>query len=141
MLYGFAYGSAKVAFTHAYATPTPTPGFKDAKDFTHALILAWFGTIGRRSWKLPMQTQSGSSVQGPSRLSKAGRAKVSATFYVAAVVAKRYDAHINALCGRLAAHGKFTVSVLCAAMRKRVHLRFGALKTRQPYQANYVATA
>ena len=33
------------------------------------------------------------------------------------------------------------MSVLGAAMRKLVHVCFGALKTRQPYQANYLASA
>ena len=77
----------------------------------------------------------------PSRLSKAGPAKVRATLYMAAVVAKRYNPHIKALCERLTARGKPTMSVLGAAMRKLVHLCFGVLKTRQPYQANYLASA
>jgi len=33
--------------------------------------------------------------------------------------------------------GKSKMSALGAAMRKLVHLCFGVLKTRQPYQANY----
>ncbi|MGN4104697.1 IS110 family transposase, partial [Burkholderia gladioli] len=90
---------------------------------------------------VPVQRQSGSSIQGPSRLSKAGPAKVRATLYMAAVVAKRYNPHIKALCERLAARGKSTMSILGAAMRKLVHLCFGVLKTRQPYRANYVAIA
>jgi len=49
--------------------------------------------------------------------------------------------HIKALCERLTARGKSTMSMLGAAMRKRVHLCFGVWKTRQPYQANYLASA
>jgi hypothetical protein len=33
------------------------------------------------------------------------------------------------------------MSALGAAMRKLVHLCFGVLKTRQPYQANYAKIA
>lgn len=77
-------------------------------------------------------------MQGPSCLSKAGPARVRATLYMTAVVAKRYNPHIKALCERLTARGKSTMSVLGAAMRKLAHLYFGVLKTRQPYQANYL---
>lgn len=90
---------------------------------------------------VPVQRQSGSSVQGPSRLSKAGPARVLATLYMAAVVAKRYNPHIKALCERLTERGKSIMSVPGAAMRKLIHLCFGVLKTRQRYQANYLASA
>ncbi|MBU1214935.1 MAG: IS110 family transposase, partial [Gammaproteobacteria bacterium] len=35
------------------------------------------------------------------------------------------------------ARGKSKMSALGAAMRKLVHLCFGVLKTRQPYQSDY----
>jgi transposase len=90
---------------------------------------------------VPIQRQSGTSVLGPSRLSKAGPSKVRAVLYMAAVVAKRHNPHVKAMCERLLARGKTNMSALGAAMRKLVHLCFGVLKTRQPYKADYSLAA
>jgi hypothetical protein len=46
-------------------------------------------------------------------------------------------AHPTRLYQRLQDRGKTKMSALGAAMRKLVHLCFGVLKTRLPYQANY----
>ncbi|GHT91684.1 hypothetical protein FACS1894116_00630 [Betaproteobacteria bacterium] len=61
-----------------------------------------------------------------------------AKLYMAAVVAIRHNSHIKALYARLLAKGKSKMSAIGAAMRKLVHLCFGVLKTRTPYQVNYV---
>lgn len=86
---------------------------------------------------VPMERQSGSSVLGRARLSKAGPARIRAVLYMAAIVATRYNPHVKALYERLLARGKSKMSALGAAMRKLVHLCFGVLKTRLPYQADY----
>ena len=86
---------------------------------------------------VPVERQSGSSVLGRARLSKAGPARIRAVLYMAAVVATRCNPHVKAVYERLLARGKSKMSALGAAMRKLVHLCFGVLKTRQPYQANY----
>ena len=86
---------------------------------------------------VPVERQSGSSVLGRARLSKAGPARIRAVLYMAAVVATRCNAHVKALYERLLARGKSKMSALGAAMRKLVHLCFGVLKTQQPYQSNY----
>ncbi|HEX5336841.1 MAG TPA: IS110 family transposase [Gallionella sp.] len=90
---------------------------------------------------IPVERQSGSSVLGRARLSKAGPAKIRAVLYMAAVVATRCNPHVKALYGRLLARGKSKMSALGAAMRKLVHLCFGVLKTRQPYQRDYAKIA
>lgn len=90
---------------------------------------------------VPVERQSGTSVFGPSRLSKAGPSKIRAVLYMAAIVAKRHNPHVKALYERLQARGKPKMSALGAAMRKLVHLCFGVLKTRRPYQANYALAA
>lgn len=56
---------------------------------------------------------------------------------MAAVVATRYNPHVKAVYDRLLARGKSKMSALGAAMRKLVHLCFGVLKTRKPYQSDY----
>jgi transposase len=90
---------------------------------------------------VPVERQSGTSVSGRARLSKAGPARVRAVLYMAAVVATRHNPHVKALYERLLARGKTKMSALGAAMRKLVHLCFGVLKTRQPYQPNYPVPA
>ena len=86
---------------------------------------------------VPIERQSGTSVRGRPRLSKAGPARIRAVLYMAAVVGTKHNPHIKALYQRLQERGKTKMSALGAAMRKLVHLCFGVLKTRQPYQANY----
>lgn len=90
---------------------------------------------------VPIERQSGSSLLGRARLSKAGPAKVRAVLYMAAIVAVRYNPHVKALYERLLARGKSKMSALGAAMRKLVHLCFGVFKTRLPYQADYAISA
>jgi transposase len=86
---------------------------------------------------VPVERQSGSSILGRPRLSKAGPARIRAVLYMAAIVGTQHNPHIKALYQRLQAGGKSKMSALGAAMRKLVHLCFGVLKTRQPYQPNY----
>lgn len=88
---------------------------------------------------VPVERQSGASVQGRPRLSKAGPARIRAVLYMAAIVATKHNPHVKALYQRLQERGKTKMSALGAAMRKLVHLCFGVLKTREPYQANYAS--
>lgn len=90
---------------------------------------------------VPVERQSGSSVLGRARLSKAGPARIRAVLYMAAIVATRYNPHVKAVYDRLLARGKSKMSALGAAMRKLVHLCFGVLKTRRPYQRDYTKIA
>ncbi|MDH5356932.1 MAG: IS110 family transposase [Gammaproteobacteria bacterium] len=86
----------------------------------------------------PVQHESGCSVRGRSHLSKAGSSIVRAKLYMAAVVAIRYNPDVKHLYERLLKRGKSTMSALCAAMRKLVHICFGVLKHQTPYQAQCV---
>jgi transposase len=86
---------------------------------------------------VPVERQSGSSILGRAKLSKAGPARVRAVLYMAAIVATKYNSQVKALFERLIARGKSKKSALGAAMRKLVHLCFGVLKTQKKYQAEY----
>ena len=86
---------------------------------------------------VPIERQSGTSLHGRSRMSKTGPAHIRAVLYMAAIVAIRHNPHVKAIYERLRAAGKSKMAALVAAMRKLVHLCFGVLKSRQPYQANY----
>ncbi|MEQ1740647.1 MAG: IS110 family transposase [Methyloglobulus sp.] len=83
---------------------------------------------------VPVQYESGSSVRGRSRLSKAGNPDIRAKLYMAAVVATTYNPDIKAQYLRLTRNGKSKMSALGAAMRKLVQICFGVLKHQQPYQ-------
>ena len=90
---------------------------------------------------VPVERQSGSSVLGRARLSKAGPARIRAVLYMAAIVATRCNPHVKDVYERLLARGKSKMSALGAAMRKLVHLCFGVLKTQQPYEHDYAKNA
>jgi len=86
---------------------------------------------------VPVEHQSGSSIRGRARLSKAGPARIRALLYMAAMVGMRHNRHVKALYERLLARGKSRMAALGAAMRKIVHLCFGVLKNQTPYVANF----
>ena len=90
---------------------------------------------------VPVERQSGSSVLGRAKLSKAGPSRVRAVLYMAAITATRCNPHVKALYERLLARGKSKMSALGAAMRKLVHLCFGVIKTRRPYEPDYAKIA
>ncbi len=83
---------------------------------------------------IPVQHESGSSIKGRSRLSKAGNATIRAKLYMAAVVSIRHHPDIKRQYQRLLKNGKSKLSAIGAAMRKLVHICFGVLKHQTPYQ-------
>ena len=83
---------------------------------------------------VPVQHESGSSIKGRTKLSKAGKPVIRAKLYMAAVVAIRSNPDIKAQYQRLTSNGKSKMSALGAAMRKLVQICFGVLKHQQPYQ-------
>lgn len=84
---------------------------------------------------VPVHHESGTSVRGRPRLSKAGDATLRAKLYMAAVVCIQYNPDIQRQYKRLLKNGKTKMSALCAAMRKLVHICFGVLKHQIRYQA------
>ncbi len=88
----------------------------------------------------PRQHTSGSSVLGKSRLSKTGNAALRKAFYMPALTAKRYNPIIQSFCERLKQRGKNNKAIICAAMRKLIHLIYGVLKSAQPFNPTLIAT-
>lgn len=101
--------------------------FKSAEQFA-----AYLGLV-------PVERQSGSSVLGRSRLSKAGPTRIRAMLFMAAIVAIKHNPNLKSLYLRLQANGKPKMSALGAVMRKLAHLCFGVIKNQQPYQPNYAS--
>jgi len=86
---------------------------------------------------IPILKESGSSVRGRPRLSKAGPAHLRKLLYMPAIVAIQHNPHIKALYDRLLQRGKSKMAALGAAMRKLVHLCFGVVKSGIPYDKNW----
>ena len=102
-----------------------------AKTFTTAeQLAAYLGLV-------PVQWESGSSVRGRPRLSKAGPSHLRKLLYMPAVVARQWNPHIKAFSDRLIAKGKSKMAVIGACMRKLAHLCFGVVHTGRPYDPNY----
>lgn len=83
---------------------------------------------------VPIQNESGSSLRGRSRLSKAGNPVIRAKLYMAAISALHHNPDIKQQNQRLLKNGKSKMSALCAAMRKLVQICFGVIKHQKPYQ-------
>ena len=81
----------------------------------------------------PVPWESGSSIKGPPRMSKAGPSLIRAKLYMGAIVASQWNPDIKAHRDRMIARGKSKMSALGGAMRKLVHICFGVLKQQTEY--------
>jgi transposase len=81
----------------------------------------------------PSHYESGTSVRRRSKLSKMGQAGVRAALSWPAITAMRRCPAIKAFAQRLAARGKPKMVIICAVMRKLVHICYGVLKHQTPY--------
>lgn len=79
--------------------------------------------------------QSGTSVNGVSRISKAGNAYLRAGLYMPALSAVRYDPYARAFYEALQRRGKKKLQALCAVMRKLLTGFWACLKTAQPFDS------
>lgn len=89
----------------------------------------------------PGQQQSGTSLNSPGKLVKWGNARMRAAFYMPALSAHNHNPIAAALRERLLRRGKSKMTVVVAVMRKLVHLCYGVLKTRKPFDPNHAQTA
>jgi transposase len=87
----------------------------------------------------PALRDSGTSLHGPTHLSKLGNAEVRAILYLPALVALRYNPRIAALRQRLREKQKHHRLILGAAMRKLLHLAYGVLRSGKPFDPSYQA--
>jgi len=80
----------------------------------------------------PMIDQSGLHV-GPTPISKTGSAFFRTKLFFPAMVAIKWNPAVKALAERLKAKGKAPKQIICAAMRKLLHIVFGVLKSDRPF--------
>jgi transposase len=81
----------------------------------------------------PRQHESGTSVRGKPRLSKVGHSALRKALYMPAMVTITKTAWGRAFRDRLKAAGKCPMVILGAMMRKLVHVAFGVLKSKKPF--------
>jgi transposase len=86
----------------------------------------------------PSHFESGTSVRRRSRLSKMGKAGIRKALFLPALTAMRRCPSMKAYAERLAARGKPAKVVIGAVMRKLLHIIYGVLKHRTPYDPSKV---
>jgi transposase len=105
--------------------------FASTEKFRNAKSLVSFLGIAPRHY------QSGSSVSRRTRMSKVGRSSLRKAFYMPAIVALRYNPVLADLKVKLTKAGKHNMLIIGAAMRKLVHLIYGVLKNKIPFDPNF----
>jgi transposase len=85
----------------------------------------------------PRQFISGSSIKGKPRLSKIGHARLRKALYMPALVSIQCNRIIQVFYHRLKEKEKNGKVIVCAIMRKLVHLIFGILRSGKPFNPNY----
>ena len=114
---------------------------------TPAKLLAEFGDIehyeaakaaAADAGLTPSHFASGTSVRRRPRLSKMGKVGIRGALYWPAITAMRRCLGCKAYAERLAARGKAKKVIIGAVMRKLVHIIYGVLKHRTPYDPTKV---
>ena len=105
--------------------------FANVEKFTNAKSLTSFIGIA------PREHQSGSSVRGRRKMSKVGRSSLRKALFMPALVALDHNPVIKEMKDRLTQAGKPKMVIVGAAMRKLVHLIYGVLKNKKPFDPNY----
>jgi transposase len=106
----------------------------DVSSFPQARHLASYAGL------CPRHHQSGSSVRKKTRLSKTGNPYLREAFYMPAVCVMRgHNPLLQPLVARMRADGRKPIVIIGAVMRKLLHIAYGVLKTRQPFDPNYLS--
>ena len=66
-----------------------------------------------------------------------GSARLRKALYMPSLVAMQYNPFMIRFAGRLRNNGKNDKVIVCAAMRKLVHIIFGILKSGQPFDPTF----
>jgi transposase len=103
----------------------------DVRRFEHASQLAAFAGL------TPGQHHSGSSIHRPGKLIKWGNTHLRRALYMPALSAHKWNPTIATYRERLIERGKRKMTIIVAVMRKLIHLCYGVLKTRMPFDPEY----
>jgi transposase len=86
----------------------------------------------------PKENTSGTSLRGKAHLCKLGNSKLRRALYMPATVLRRHNAHVAAWSNAIALRTGSKKAALGAVMRKLIHIIFGVLKHRQPFNPSYL---
>ena len=95
--------------------------------------------VGADAGLTPSNYESGTSVRRRPRLSKMGKASIRAALYWPAITAMTHAPEFKQFAQRLAARGKSSGVILCAVMRKLIHVLYGVVKHKTPYAPEKVS--
>ena len=104
----------------------------DMENFESARDLAAYTGI------TPSIRQSGSSLKSNGSISRKGNKHLRSELYMPALSAIKHNPIIKKFAERLKAKGKAWKEIICAVIRKLLHIAFGVLKNRIPFNPNYV---
>lgn len=82
----------------------------------------------------PAKQDSGK--QNKTRLSRVGAVRIRKRMYFPAIVALTHNPTISEFASRLSNRGKGKMQIVCAAIRKLLHIAYGVLKHRTPFTPN-----
>ena len=88
----------------------------------------------------PRQFRSGTSLNR-TRLSKLGNSRIRKALFFPAINAVRHNAIIKQFARRLSRNGKTPMQIVCAAMRKLLHIVYGVIKHNRPFDATMAFNA
>ena len=103
----------------------------DMSQFATARQVAAFAGV------TPRINESGTSLKGKERMAKMGTRRLRKALYFPAITALRCNPLIRALGFRIAAKGRCKMVVICAAMRKLLHIAYGVLKSGRPFDPTF----
>jgi transposase len=104
--------------------PSVHYGFANAKQ-----AVAYAGLV-------PKIQESGKWV-GKTRIAKTGDPALRKVLHMPALAAWQYNPVIRDFCDRLKANGKNGKAIVCAAMRKLIHIAFAILKSGKPFDPEF----
>lgn len=84
--------------------------------------------------------QSGTTVRRRPKMSRMGKAAIRSALYFPAITAIQHNPLVRQLAQRLEAKGKHKRVIQVAAMRKLMHLAYGVLKNKQPFDPAFAAS-
>lgn len=87
----------------------------------------------------PGKRESGSSLNR-TRLSKLGNGRIRKALYFPAITALKYNEIVKNFASRLSQKGKAPMQVICASMRKLLHIAFGVIKNNRPFDSNLASS-
>ncbi len=85
----------------------------------------------------PSHHESGDTIRRRAHISKTGKSSVRSILYWPAIVAIKHNPVVAALAQRLEARHKSKMVIIVAAMRKLMHLIYGVLKNKTPFDPQY----